>query len=142
MAAEDLVVHRRLTLPARELRWSFARSGGPGGQNVNKVETKAILRFHVAGSPTLSEDQRRRLLRALAPRLSGDGWLVIQASRSRQRARNREEARERLARLLGEGLRRRRKRVPTRPTRGSVERRLTEKRRRGDVKRRRKERPE
>lgn len=137
MAEDDLVVNDRLTLPAGELEWSYARSGGPGGQHVNKTETKAVLRFHVAGSHTLRQEQRARLLERLASRLTKEGWLVVHAEGRRSRLRNQEDARERLAELLREGLRRPRTRRRTRPTRASKERRLAEKKRRGETKRRR-----
>jgi len=138
-ARQPLRVNARLTLPAGELRFEYARSGGPGGQNVNKVETKVLLRFSVRDSQALGERRRARLLQALAPRLTGEGELVLQASRFRERRRNEEDARERLAALLREALHVPAPRRTTRPTRSSVERRLREKRQRSDVKRTRRE---
>jgi len=128
-------VNGRLVLPPEELSVSFARSGGPGGQNVNKVETKVVLRFSVIGSATLGEARRSRLLERLASRLTGSGELIVQASRYRERARNLEDARERLASVLREALQVEPPRRATRPTAGSKRRRLEEKRRRGDLKR-------
>ncbi|MEM7311504.1 MAG: alternative ribosome rescue aminoacyl-tRNA hydrolase ArfB [Planctomycetota bacterium] len=133
-----LRVHSRLTLPADELGVTYARSGGPGGQNVNKVESKVVLRFSVRASRTLSETQRERLLERL-PRLTGAGELVIHASRYRDRERNLDDARERLATMLRDALAQRRARKATRPTRASQRRRLDAKRRRSETKRRRKE---
>jgi len=132
---EPLWVNARLSLPASELRIVAARSGGPGGQNVNKVATKVVLRFSVRDSRALGDRRRDLLLSRLASRLTKDGELVLHASRHRERPRNEKDARERLAALLREGLRVPRARKRTDPTRGSRERRLKEKRRRGDLKR-------
>ena len=137
---EPLRITNRLTLPPEELRVSFARSGGPGGQNVNKVESKAVLRFSVRHSQALSEAQRRLALQRLGGRLSGEGELVIHASRYREQARTVEDARERLAQLVHEALSPPKHRRKTRPTRASVRRRLEAKRKRGDRKRERRER--
>ncbi len=126
-----------LVLPESELSFESARSGGPGGQNVNKVATKVILRFRPADSRVLDEDQKRRILGRLEHRMTLSGELVLHSSRHRQRSRNLEEARSRLAELLAEALRHRRPRRPTRPTRASGRRRIESKRRRGDEKRRR-----
>ena len=98
---EPLRVTSRLVIAPEELAVSFSRSGGPGGQNVNKVETRVTLRFHVANSPALSEPQRARALERLGARLTAEGELILSSSRTRQRARNLEDARERLAVLLG-----------------------------------------
>lgn len=132
---EPLRVNSRLVLPARELGFSFARSGGPGGQNVNKVASKVILRFSVRKSPTLGERRRSLLMARLEPRLTREGELVIHASRHREQARNLEAARERLAQVLAEALRPRKSRKRTRPTAGSRERRLSAKKQRGQLKR-------
>jgi len=131
---EPLRVTSRLILPPEELRVSFARSGGPGGQNVNKVASKAVLRFSVRESHSLSDGQRHLLLRRLGGRLTTEGELVIHASRHREQARNVEDARERLAETLRGALVEPKKRKNTRPTRGSQRRRLESKRRRGQVK--------
>ncbi|MFT5050688.1 MAG: ribosome-associated protein [Chlamydiales bacterium] len=131
---DPLVINRGLTLPGEELVVSYARSGGPGGQNVNKVETKVVLRFSVLTSRALGDTRRSRLQKRLATRLSTQGEIVIHASRHRTRARNLEDARERLAVLLHDGLAIERKRRPTRPTRGSKERRLKQKKSRGQIK--------
>lgn len=134
---DPLPVTNRLTLPAYELGVSYARSGGPGGQNVNKVASKAILRFSVRESRALSDAQRHLILQRLASRLTSEGELVLHASRHREQSRNLQDARERLAELLNGALAPPQKRHKTRPTRGSVKRRLDSKRRRGDLKRER-----
>jgi ribosome-associated protein len=132
---DPLRVNARLVLPADELRVQFTRSGGPGGQNVNKVETQAILRFSIAQSRALGEVRRARLLQRLASRLTREGELIVRASRHRERARNVADALERLADILREALRVDAARKPTRPTKASQRRRLEEKRRRGQAKR-------
>lgn len=122
-------------IPAREIVIEYARSGGPGGQRVNKVETKAVLRFDVGASRAFGEEQRELLRRRLASRLTSAGELVLHASRFRDRQRNVDDARARLAEILAEALRPRRPRRATKPTRSSQERRLGEKRRRSEIKR-------
>ncbi|MFA6110228.1 MAG: alternative ribosome rescue aminoacyl-tRNA hydrolase ArfB [Candidatus Latescibacterota bacterium] len=124
-----LQVSQDLSIPVDELAFTFDRSPGPGGQNVNKVSTRAELRFSVAASRALSEDQRQRLLAHLGGRLSAEGVLVLRSSRYRSQARNREDCLAKLVAILTVGLtppplpRR-----PTRPRRGAVARRLETKR--------------
>lgn len=133
---EPLEVAPGVAIPAEELRESFARSGGPGGQHANTSETKVVLRFDVEGSAALTEPQRARVRQRLGPRLTADGELVLAASEHRTQTRNREAVRARLAALLGEALapapppRR-----PTRPSRRARQRRLEDKRARGQTKR-------
>lgn len=134
---EALHVNDELALPGREIVTSFARSGGPGGQNVNKVESKVILHFCIDDSRALSDEQRQRLHARLGSRLTTAGEIVIQAARHRERERNLVDARERLAALLRAALAVPKTRRPTRPTKSSGKRRLAGKRRRSDVKRER-----
>ena len=131
---EELPVTERITIPAAELRVSFARSSGPGGQNVNKVETKVQLRWRPAESSALDERDREWLLRRLSSRLTADGDLIVTSSRTRDQSRNREDARAKMARLIAAALERPKRRRRTRPSGSSVRRRLEEKKRRGRIK--------
>jgi len=135
MSGGPLAIKPGLLIPEAELEESYSRAGGPGGQHVNKVATRATLRWNISTSSVLRQAQRARLLEKLASRLSGSGVLMVHASSSRSQSANRQEARERLAELVREALVVRRKRRPTRPTRGSKERRLTNKKRTGERKR-------
>ena len=134
---EDLRIGPRLCIPGAELRYETSRAGGPGGQNVNKLETRVTLRFDVLHSASLDERTRQWLAGRLASELTAQGELVLHASRFRSQARNLEDARERLAERLQAALERPRTRRATRPTKGSQQRRLSNKRHRGELKRER-----
>jgi ribosome-associated protein len=130
-------MRRPCRIKESEIRESFVRASGPGGQNVNKVATAVQLRFDIQGSPSLSEDVKGRLIRLGGKRVTREGELIIEAGRFRTQERNRQDARDRLAELLERAFRRPRPRRNTRPTAASRERRLEAKRRRGAVKQRR-----
>ena len=137
-----LLVTPQVSLPEAELSWRFSRSSGPGGQGVNTTDSRAELSFDVERSAALPAHLRERARRRLAGRLV-DGVLTVAASEHRSQLQNREAAEQRLVQLLREAVappapvRR-----PTRPTRGSQERRLEAKRQRSDVKRRRRSGPD
>lgn len=137
-----LIISRSIHLPESELVERFLRADGPGGQHVNRTESAVELRFDVANSPSLPEDVRTRLLARRDRRLTGDGVLVIQGRRFRDQARNRDDVRERLVELVCTVLAPPKKRVATRPTRASKERRLQAKQQRGKIKQRRSRKPE
>jgi ribosome-associated protein len=130
-----LVITSHVQIPQSELVESFVRASGPGGQNVNKVASAVELRFDVARSPSLSEALRARLLARRDRRLTADGVLVIQASRFRDQAKNRDDARARLAEIVRAAMHVPKKRVATKPTRASQERRITAKKKRAQHKR-------
>lgn len=126
------------TIAEEEVSFEFTRSGGAGGQHVNKVATRAVLVFDLAGSPSLTDEQKAAIRARLGRRVSASGVLRVAASASRSQSANREEALRRFVRLLAAALARRKARRATAPTRASLKRRLAEKKRRGEVKRDRK----
>jgi ribosome-associated protein len=135
-------VTARIAIEEREIDETFVRASGPGGQNVNKLSTAVQLRFDVRHSPSLPGDVRARLERLAGSRLTRDGVLVIIAQRHRTQARNRADALDRLIEMIRRAAVVPIKRRPTKPTKGSRERRIEGKKRRGGIKRLRHSKPQ
>ena len=133
--AADLMVTPELSIPASELVWSAVRSSGPGGQNVNRVSTKVELAFDFRASAALTETVKTRLSRLAAGRLDAEGRILITSQVTRSQTQNLEDARAKLAALIRSALVVPKRRRPTRPTRGSRERRLESKRHTSEKKR-------
>jgi ribosome-associated protein len=127
-------INNSLSLPDDEIRFTFSRSGGPGGQNVNKLNTRATLWFDVAGSPTLSESQKEKVLQRLGNRISKEGVLQVVSMQSRSQLTNREEALQRFVGLLAGALVEKPVRKKTRVSKGAKERRLQAKKRKSTIK--------
>jgi ribosome-associated protein len=130
----DLEITPNIKIPDAELRLSFARSSGPGGQNVNKVSSKAVLHFAVLTTPSLPPDVRQRFLEQYQSRLTNAGEIVIHSEEFRDQPRNIQACYDKLRQMVLTVLRPPKKRRATKPTRGSKVRRLNEKKRRGEVK--------
>jgi ribosome-associated protein len=128
-------VTRNITIDESEIEERFIRASGPGGQHVNRAATAVQLRFDVAHSPSLPDDVRERLIRLASSRMTEDGVLIIEAKRFRSQGRNRQDALNRLVKLIRRAARKPETRRKTRPTRASKERRLEDKRRRSEIKR-------
>ena len=136
-----LRITSRIAIDEAELEESFIRASGPGGQNVNKLSSAVQLRFDVRHSPSLPDDVRTRLERLAGKRLTREGVLVITAQRHRTQERNRADALERLTELIQRAAVAPVPRRPTKPTKGSRERRLESKKRRSSIKGLRQEKP-
>ena len=133
----DVVIKPGITIPAGELSVAFSRSGGPGGQNVNKVASKVELRWHPGSSAAIGESDRAWLLERLANRLTGDGTLIVTSTLTRDQLKNRGDAESKLALIVRAALDRPKLRRPTKPSRGAKRRRVADKRHRSETKRNR-----
>src|SRR5262245_30559377 len=122
-----IFVNERLVIPDAEVQFTFSRSGGPGGQNVNKVNSKATLRWNVKNSPSIPDDLRQRFVSRFSNRLTHDGDLVVTSQRFRDQPKNVDDCLEKVATMLREVLVPAKKRRATKPTRGSQRRRLQDK---------------
>jgi ribosome-associated protein len=129
-----LHVTSRIVIPASELRFSFARSSGPGGQNVNKVNSKATLHWNPSSSAALPDDVRSRFLTRFASRLTNEGDVVIVSQESRDQPKNIARCLDKLKAMLAEVLTAPKKRRATKPTKGSQRRRLEAKKQRSETK--------
>ena len=134
-----LQIRPGLVVPESDLSYRTSRSSGPGGQHVNKVETRVTVLLDLAATGSLSEAEKERVRERLPTRITRAGVLWVVAQKHRSQSANRDEARARLARLLAMALEPRRRRRATRPTRAAKRRRLEDKRRRGELKRRRRQ---
>ena len=129
-----LDINDRIHIPEDEFTWNYVRSGGPGGQNVNKVASKAVLRWNVLASPSLPPDVKARLQQQQRHRITGDGDLLLSSQRYRDQERNRQDCLEKLQALVRAATIIPKARRATRPTRGSREARLHAKKRRSAIK--------
>jgi ribosome-associated protein len=139
MSAESnsLVINSRTRIPLSELVYRTSRASGPGGQHADKAETSVELRFDLARSPALTDDERRRAMARLGSHLDDDGVMHLESQGERSQLRNREEVTRRFAQLLRDALVPARPRRKTRPTRASIDARLHTKKRVGQIKRHR-----
>jgi ribosome-associated protein len=135
---DAITINNHLNIPMSELRFKFARSGGKGGQNVNKVETKVELLFDVVNSPSLSGHHQDMIHKNLRNQIDSEGLIHIISQESRSQWKNREDAVRKFTELIRKALKPKKKRIPTKITLGGKEKRLTSKKRRGEIKKMRK----
>ena len=141
MSSQFFEITPELKIPLSQLQFTFVRSSGPGGQNVNKVSSKAVLRWDVIASGLLDADSIARLTVSFPTHLTKDGELVIASQRTRDTIKNRADCLEKLKAVLLVAIKKPKHRIPTRPTRGSIRRRLNDKARLSQKKRDRRDIP-
>src|SRR5215510_3429972 len=134
---QDVVVTPRVIIPGGELAFAFSRSGGPGGQNVNKVSSKVELRWNPTTSVALTADERAWLIERLRSRLTSDGTLIVTSTRTRDQLKNRDDATSKLALIVRAALARPKPRRTTKPSRAARRRRVADKRHHSEIKRNR-----
>ncbi|MEE2788726.1 MAG: alternative ribosome rescue aminoacyl-tRNA hydrolase ArfB [Myxococcota bacterium] len=139
---QDIEVNRNIRIPYGEIQFEASRSSGPGGQGVNKTNSRVTLRWNVNTSTALTESQRSRLRRQLSARMDKEGHIILHAQSERSQFANREDACRRLASLGANALHIQKKRRPTGPSKGERERRLKAKKKRGSLKASRRFRPD
>ena len=139
---QDIVVTPRVVIPGGELAIAFARAGGSGGQNVNKVASKVELRWNPTTTAALGDDERAWLIERLRSRLTSDGTLIVTSTATRDQGKNRDDAIDKLALIVRTAMARPRPRRPTKPSRGAKRRRLADKRHHAEIKRSRTSRDE
>lgn len=132
---DPLVIHDTLSLPPADFIWDAVRASGPGGQNVNKVSSKVVLRFNLPGTASLPDDVKQRLQTLVRNRLDADGWILITSQRTRDQSRNLDEARDRLRRLVLAALEVPKARKVTKMPRAVKVRRVANKRHEADRRR-------
>jgi ribosome-associated protein len=136
---EMIEITPSIQIPDEEIEFAFIRSAGPGGQNVNKVASTVQLRFNVQGTPSIPLEVKQRLVKLAGRRLSSEGVIIIEARRFRSQERNRQAAIERLVRLIQQACVPPKPRHKTKPTHSATLRRLESKRKRGEIKRMRRD---
>ena len=133
----DIIINNALSIPERELVFTASRSRGPGGQHVNKVNSRMTLQFDVQASPSLTASQKIRIASSLATRMNANGVLRLDCQKHRMQSMNRSELIERFVDLISQALKPKRHRIATRISKGVKERRLDQKKRHGQVKKKR-----
>ncbi len=134
---DSLFINPKLSIPESLLTYTFSRSSGPGGQNVNKLNTRVTVSLDVADCPVLTETQKRKIRQKLKHRMDNQGILQVSCQEYRSQYANRNAAKQRLAELLAEALKPVKKRKPTKKPKSAVEKRLREKKQQGEKKQRR-----
>jgi len=134
---DDVLINDLVTIPASELQYTASRSSGPGGQHVNKTDSRIQVRWNIPATSALSDFLKRRVMNVLSTRLTDDGDLLLASDSHRSQRRNKEDVTQRLAALVREALVPPKPRRKTKPTRASRQKRLDDKKKRSDVKRQR-----
>lgn len=127
-------INNKIFIPETELHFNFIRSSGPGGQNVNKVSTAVQLRFDIINSPSLAEQLKKRLIAVSGNRATKEGILIIEAKRFRTQESNRQDAVERFIELIRKAEKKPKRRIKTKPSKESKQKRIEEKKKRSEVK--------